>query len=257
MCRFGWVVAVTAVLFALPRERAVAQARLVRGTVVDEAGKGLRDARVFLHPVGNAGQTAKDGTFSIEGTGTEPLLAVRLPGYVPVVLDLRPGGGEIDAGTVTLRKVRTDADQFAVQVVDIRLLPQLAKFYDHKQTNPAGTFLGPDDIARHKSARLIDVARRTGGMQRMCFVTGMGQLDCGAAANNRGPTTIMNQPAADQRCAATLWYYGIGPNRPTFDEIRMDDVLAIEAYERQGAAPPEFSGRDCAIVVLWMRPAGP
>ena len=110
-------------------------------------------------------------------------------------------------------------------------------------------------MARNGSARLIDIIRRTARMQRMCLVNRNGQMDCGREFD-RGPTTITNQPAPDQRCVTRLWYYGLnGPTRPSLDEVRMDEVLALEAYERPGATPTEFQGGDCSVIVLWMMPA--
>jgi hypothetical protein len=229
--------------------------RTVTGTVVDSSNnKALSGAMVYANRQLAENRTARDGSFKITADALEPFFVVRAPGYVPARVSWSAADSAGSVGTVRLRKVKSDQDRFALQTEDIRVYPQLAQFYDRRINRGQGAFLTPDEVMQRGTAALSMVIRQMAGMSRMCLVNRERQLDCGRSLN-RGPTTIMNQEAQPNVCVASIWYYGYtGPSHYSLDEVRMDEVIAIEGYERPGAAPAEFNSRDCGSIVLWMKP---
>jgi hypothetical protein len=228
------------------------QTRTVRGVVVDSAsGKALAGASTYANRTPGSERTGKDGRFALTAEPLESFFVVRVPGYVPARVAWAGADSSGDVGTVRLRKVKEDADRFAVQTEDLRVYPQLAPFYERKAGSRQGAFLTPDDVERNGTAQLSMVIRRTAVLQSMCFVTRERTLDCGNR-RDRGPTTIMNAPAQEQVCIASVWTYG-GIARETIDEVRMDELIAVEGYPSAGATPREFSGNNCAVVVLWVK----
>ncbi|MBI4502604.1 MAG: hypothetical protein HY700_15770 [Gemmatimonadetes bacterium] len=235
--------------------RAQAGSRTITGTAVDSAsGKPLSGAMAYANRTIGGKPTGKDGRFALAAEPLEPFFVVRVPGYVPAKVPWSNADSTGSVGRVRLRRVKGDQDRFAVQAEDIRVYPQLARFYDRKANLRQGAFLTPDEVKLRGTSSLRDVIRQMPGLQRMCLVTREGELDCGKSLD-RGPTTILNQPAQPDVCVAAIWYYGFtGPTHPSMEEVRMDEVIAIEGYERAGSTPAEFSGHNCGAMVLWMKP---
>jgi hypothetical protein len=254
------MLAATLVLTAAHTALGQGASRTIKGTVVDSANqKPLSQAVIFLGRMTTAQHTGDDGTFRASAPTDPALLMVRRPGYVPGVLAIPAGDSatEADLGTMSMRKVKTDADRADAQNADMRMYPELAQFYDHKARYRQGLFLTPDDLQR-VGGSLFTLIRQKPNFHFICYVTRRGDVDCGQEAN-RGRTSIMNpspRSAEQEPCLMVLWTNALGPQR-TLDEIQMDDVLAVEAYPHPGITPPEFTGSPCATIMLWMYHGGP
>jgi len=180
---------------------------------------------------------------------------VRRWGYVPALVTIPEGiaGTETDLGATSMRQLKTDPDRAAAQDADVRMYPELARFYDHKARYRQGVFLTPDDLQR-VGGSLFTLIRQKPGFHFICYVTRKRERDCGQQAS-RGRTYIMNPnptSAEQQPCLLELWTNALGPRR-TLDEVQTDDVLAVEAYPDPGATPQEFTGSPCAAIMLWMK----
>jgi len=255
----GMMLATTLVLAAVDPALAQGGSRTIKGTVVDTANqKPISEAVIYLGRT-TAQRTGDDGTFRVSAPTDPAGLLVRRPGYVPAVIVIAPGdsGSETDLGTVNMRKVKTDADRADVQNADVRMYPELAQFYDHRDKYRQGLFLTPDELQR-VGGTLFSLIRQKPNFHFICYVTRRGDVDCGQQAN-RGRTSIMNpnpRSAEQEPCFMVVWTNAIGPQH-TLDEFQMDDVLAVEAYPQPGVTPPEFSGSPCAAIMLWMKHSGP
>src|SRR4029077_16660624 len=137
---------------------------------------------------------------------------------------------ELNLGTTSMRKVKTDADRADAQNADIQMYPELAQFYDHKANYRQGLFLTPDELQR-VGGNLFTLIRQKPNFHFICYVTRRGDVDCGQQ-ESRGRTSIMNpnpQSAEQEPCLMVVLTNAIGPQR-TLDEFQMSDVLAVEAY---------------------------
>ena len=234
--------------------------RTIKGTVVDSADhKPVSQAVIYLGRWSTAQRTGGDGTFRVRAPTDPALLLVRRPGYVPAVVLVVEGdsGSELDLGTTTMLKVKTDADRAEAQKADVSVYPELAQFYDHKTHYRQGLFFTPDDLQR-LGGSLFTLIRQKPNFHFICYVTRRGDWDCGQQ-ENRGRTSIMNpnpRSAEQEPCLMVVLTNAIGPQH-TLDEFQMSDVLAVEAYPHPGVTPPEFTGSPCATVILWMRNGGP
>src|SRR3989454_8239739 len=254
------MLATTLILTAMHAALVQGGSRTIKGTVVDSADhKPVAKAVIYLGRWSTAQRTGDEGRFRVPAPADRPLIMVRLPGYVPAVVVVAAGdsGSEMDLGTTTLLKVKTDADRAAVQQADVTMYPELAQFYDRKARFRQGLFLTPDDLQR-VGGSLFALIRQKPNFHFICFETRRGEWDCGQQAS-RGRTSIMNPnptSAEQEPCELEVWTNALGPQR-TLDEFQMDDVLAIEAYPHPGVTPPEFGGSPCAAVMRWMRQSGP
>ena len=230
--------------------------RTIKGTVVDSANHNpVSQAAIYLGRTATGQRTGHDGTFRISAAVGPLVLMVRRWGYVPALVTLPEGiaGTEMDLGATSMRQLKTDPDRAAAQDADVRMYPELARFYDHKARYRQGVFLTPDDLQR-VGGSLFSLIRQKPGFHFICYVTRKGERDCGQQAS-RGRTYIMNPnptSAEQQPCLLELWTNALGPRR-TLDEVQTDDVLAVEAYPDPGATPQEFTGSPCAAIMLWMK----
>ncbi len=254
------MLATTLILTAMHAALVQGGSRTIKGTVVDSADhKPVAKAVIYLGRWSTAQRTGDDGTFHVPAPADRTLIMVRLPGYVPAVVVVAAGdsGSEMDLGTTTLLKVKTDADRAEAQNADILMYPELAQFYDHKAKFRQGLFLTPDDLQR-VGGSLFTLIRQKPNFHFICYVTRRGDWDCGQQ-ESRGRTSIMNpnpRSAEQEPCLMVVLTNAIGPQH-TLDEFQMSDVLAVEAYPHPGVTPPEFTGSPCATVILWMRNGGP
>ncbi len=234
--------------------------RTIKGTMVDSADhKPVSQAVIYLGRWSTAQRTGDDGKFRISAPKDPALLMVRRPGYVPAVILAVEGdsGSELDLGTTSMRKVKTDVDRADVQNADVSVYPELTQFYDHKAHYRQGLFFTPDDLQR-VGGSLFTLIRQKPNFHFICYVTRRGDWDCGQQ-ESRGRTSITNpnpRSAEQEPCLMVVLTNALGPQQ-TLDEFQMSDVLAVEAYPHPGVTPPEFTGSPCATVILWMRNGGP
>ena len=234
--------------------------RTIKGTMVDSADhKPVSQAVIYLGRWSTAQRTGDDGKFRVSAPKDPALLMVRRPGYVPAVILAVEGdsGSELDLGTTSMRKVKTDVDRADVQNADVSVYPELTQFYDHKTHYRQGLFFTPDDLQR-VGGSLFTLIRQKPNFHFICYVTRRGDWDCGQQ-ESRGRTSITNpnpRSAEQEPCLMVVLTNALGPQQ-TLDEFQMSDVLAVEAYPHPGVTPPEFTGSPCATVILWMRNGGP
>jgi CarboxypepD_reg-like domain len=235
--------------------------RTITGTVVDSANhKPLSQAVIYIGRTPTGQRTGNDGKFRISADSGPHVLMLRHWGYVPAFVVVPNGSADTaDAGTTSLRQVKTDQDRAAVENADVQAFPELATFYDHKANYRMGLFLTPDELQR-VGGSLFNLIRQKANFHFICFMNRKGEVDCGQEAS-RGRTSIMNpNPTSREQepCLMEVWtnaYANAMGMHSTLDQFQMDEVLAVEAYPNPGVTPPDFGGSPCAAVMLWMKQA--
>ena len=251
--------AVTLALAAVNAASAQGRTRTIKGTVVDSAKhKPVSQAAIFIGRMPTGQRTGDDGTFHVSAPQGPLVVMIRRPGYIPVLTALAgdTSAAETDMGTASMQQVKSDADRAAVQDADMKIYPELARFYDHKARFRQGLFFAPDDLL-HGGGSLFTLIRQKPNFHFICIITQRGDQDCGQEAS-RGRTSIMNPnpTSAEQTpCAMQLWSNGIALQK-TLDQVQLDEVLAVEAFPHPGVTPPEFMGSPCAAIMLWMKDGG-
>lgn len=236
-----------------------ARSRTIKGIVVDSGNhKPLSQAVVYVGRIATGQRTGNDGAFSVTADSEPLVVMLRHWGYVPVLISVPPGTDSVtDAGTISLRQVKTDQDRAAVQAVDVAIFPELYHFYQRKGRYPSGLFLTPDELLR-VGGNLINLIRQKQGFHFICFVNQRDEWDCGQE-RSRGRTSIMNAnptSAEQEPCLMLVWDNALGHQR-TLDQYQMSDVLAVEAYPNPSVTPPDFAGSPCAALMLWIKPKNP
>ena len=251
--------ALTLALAAVNPASGQGRTRTIKGTVVDSAKhKPVSQAAIFIGRMFTGQRTGDDGTFHVTAPQGPLVVMIRRPGYIPVLTALAgdTSGTDTDMGAANMQQVKSDADRAAVQDADMKIYPELSRFYDHKARYRQGLFLAPDDL-QHGGGSLFTLIRQKPNFHFICIITQRGDQDCGQEAS-RGRTSIMNPnpTSAEQTpCLMQVWSNGLGPQK-TLDQVQLDDVLAVEAFPHPGVTPTEFMGSPCAAIMLWMKEGG-
>jgi hypothetical protein len=225
----------------------------IAGRIMDEANKkALAGAMIYLNRFPQQELSDKDGRFVV--TNEAPVeLIVRRVGYVPFSTTVEPDHSNV--GDVLLHPVRTDADRKALEAMDVKIYPQLAAFYQRRAEFRRGAFFTPDDLAR-AAGTIPDLLRPRPGFKNICVMNRRDEWDCGKA--DRGPTTIMGSGqssfARENECTVRVWTDDVGPEK-TLDDVRLDELLAVEAYPTPNDTPKGLGTSQCASVRLWTKRA--
>jgi hypothetical protein len=233
--------------------RSVSRSVSITGRVVGSLSKKpLANAAIYLNGALSKEGSAGDGSFSVSHEAPAELI-VRRAGFVPFAVIVDPDKSNV--GEIALQPVETDADRRALDTMNQRIYPQLRSFYERRAQVKRGAFWTPDDVER-SAGSIPNLVRQKPGFRNICVANRQGEWDCGKG--NRGPTTIMGSGqssfAAELDCTVRVWTDDVGPEQ-TLDEIRLDEVLAIEAYPTPNDVPKGLGQAQCATVRLWMKRA--
>jgi hypothetical protein len=233
--------------------------------VVDPADAPIAGVRVVVVGSGAEGVSDESGWVRLPGVrpGRIFVLATRL-GYRPAEFTLQvplSGGLEVD---VELEPAAVAVQGLtAVGTSENRSLAA-AGFYRRKQTG-MGSFLTRDDIEKTRAQRTSEIFRRVRGirvvpagrdqykLQTVRYGLSLSQSTGGMTrAGRRGDR------AGENVCEMLVYLDGTLVQLNGIDDIRMDNVEAIEVYRGAGEIPAEYrvTNATCGVVVLWTRTGG-
>jgi hypothetical protein len=124
-------------------------------------------------------------------------------------------------------------------------------FYERMDRGGGGTFITRDEVERRRPSLMSDLFRRMPGV-RVIRHDPM-YNNSYALEMARGTQTMRNGGTCP------VVYYVDGVQRPLspagIDELRPQDIEAIEIYRGSGALPPQYRSRDsaCGVVAIWTR----
>jgi hypothetical protein len=209
--------------------RAQSAAGVVRGHVVDSAGRALDGARVRVLGSDQASVVADDGGFQLRLAPGLYLLRVGRLGYRPRTVEVELAADTVDLA-IALDVMPLELPEVVVAAAEERYAGKLAGFAERRRTSaaPPGTFFTRHDLERRQTVRLSDLL-----------------------------------PRADLRCSArsmTIWFDGMLLGRGThMDSFNVQEVEALEVYRSVSHLPPQFnmtlpagSAAGC-ILLIWSR----
>lgn len=202
---------------------------VVRGHVVDSAGRTLDGARLRILGSDRPGIVAEDGAFRF---GLPPglyLLRVGRLGYAPRTIEVELGADTVDLAIV-LDVMPLQLPEVVVAAAEERYASRLAGFAERRRTSaaPPGTFFTRRDLDRRQPVRLSDLL-----------------------------------PRADLRCSAramTIWYDGMRLDGSTsLDAFHAHEIEALEIHRSVAHLPAQFNptlpsgSKPGCIVLIWSR----
>jgi hypothetical protein len=113
---------------------------------------------------------------------------------------------------------------------------RLTDFYKRRALGN-GTFLGPEELAKHPVSRTADLLRLIPGLRV-------------------SPRTAVANPVTSTRCSNIGYFvdgvrvHGYNP----VDTINAEDILAIEIYRSPSEIPAQFQEKElCAALLFWTK----
>lgn len=240
----GWLPALAACALALAAAPAAAQDRprtvVLRGTVEDTAGVGVRGAEVTILGGSRTVTTGAQGRFLVPDLPVgRSVVRVRYIEYKPLYFEIEVAKAErADTVEVIVTLDRRPLVLPEVVVVgragaaDETIVPSRLEGFYERRARGAGDFFTQRDIERMNPMRVADVLRTVAGF----------------TPSSRG----VNPPSRCNR--ATVWVNGApirGNINNALDTVSPYDVQAMEVYKGVGELPPEYGafGSTCAILI--------
>ncbi len=245
---------------AAPAQQSGASPRGLGVHVVDAADAPVAGARVLVAGAGAEGVSDPTGWVRLPGVrpGQVFVLVTRI-GYRPAEFSLEvpaSGGLEVD--------VELEPAPVAVQGVtavgrsEVRSLA-MGGFYRRKEAGN-GSFLTRDDIEKTRAQRTSEIFRRVRGVRVVPAGRGQFKLQTVRYGMSLSQVGVSRASGARERattgvCEMLVYLDGVQVQLNGIDDIRMDQLEAIEVYRGAGEIPPEYriTNASCGVVVLWTR----
>lgn len=210
------------------------------GTVVSASdGRPLAGAFVSLARTGVGAITDSAGHFRIPRTLAGPdTVSVHFVGYETSKTEIELAPEKLTRVVFLLSPTVVRVAEIYVEVPRERRPGPMANF-ERRASRRAGYFLSPEDIQKRQPRLASDALRGVPG------------IDVGAPFMGKAPVR-MTRHVGD--CAPNIFLDGIYMPRMEVDDLRVDDLGAIEVYRSPSEVPAEFksmTAAGCGAIVIW------
>ena len=239
------VVLALASLSSAPEARAQDASASLSGRVISaETGKPLPRAQVIIDSTRRGAITDSAGEFRLPDVSPgSRTVRVRLIGFATAEtqVDLRP-------------KVITDVtfilDRQALRVEELKVtvpggtegkLDRVG--FQRRRERGLGVFVTPEEIERRNPDNPSDLLRNLPGLR------------VGRPVLGQSPVRVVR---GHNECAPMIYLDGQKARGLDIDQLRKEDVLAMEVYRGAAEIPPQFSFQlnGCGVVVIWTQAPG-
>lgn len=236
---------VLAALAAVPAARGQDSTATLTGRVVSaESGKPLSSAQVIIDSTRQGAITDSAGRFRLPDVSPgRRTVRVRLIGFATATTEVRVRPEVITEVTFLL-------DRSAVRVEELKVtVPggtegKLSRVgFDRRKDRGLGVFVTPEEIERRNPQNPSDLLRNLPGVR-------VGRPVLGQAS--------VRVVRGHNECAPMIYLDGQKARGLDVDQLRKEDVLAMEVYRGASEIPPQFSFQlnGCGVVVIWTQAAG-
>lgn len=225
---------------ASPRAAAPAGPAAMAGTVVSASdGRPLQGAFVSLARTGVGAITDSTGNFRIPRTlAGSDTVSVHYVGFETSKTEIELAPDRITRVVFLLSPTVVRVAELYVEVPRAER-PGPMREFERRRARRAGFFLSAEDIRERQPGVASDVLRGVPGLD-------VGPVFMGKA------TVRMSRHLGD--CQPNIFLDGIYMPRMEVDDLRPEDLGAMEIYRSPAEVPPEFksmSAGGCGAIVIW------
>lgn len=203
-------------------------------------GGPLEDVRVMLKRSQRGAFTDEEGRFRIDDVPAgRDTVEVQLIGFATESAPLTLEAGHTTRAVFSLSKTVLQIEDIEVTVKQERVSGRLTGFRERQQLGH-GAFVGPEDIDESSAVHSSDLLRMVPGVT--------------VGADRVGRTSIrINR--YQRMCRPYVFLDGMPMGEYHIDNLRPNDVLAIEVYRGPSETPARFKkrGGQCGTMVIWTR----
>lgn len=238
-------------LAATAREGSAQAGGIFRGQVVaDSSFDPLPGAQVALVELDKSIDVGVDGEFRFAGLPTgEVTVRVRMVGYTPQSVRVRIGPDSLVRDFLLVR-IAPVLPNVAVTAKEEPRVPANLIEFERRRLKGEGRFFTPQQMERERGRKMSDVLRKMPGIY-------LHRLQGGAFAVGSARGTMSIARRAQGICFATIVLDGIvisvdRPGTPPMpiDDIKTEEIAAVEYYPGGARMPPELNGSTSACGVL-------
>jgi len=223
-----------------------AQGTIVRGVVVDSAGKPVSEVALGIVALHHATRTDERGHFVFPPIPKGDVeISVRRIGYEPQLVRFVVSCGPADSIRVVVAELPQVMEAVNVSVAERHRRQRIEDFY-WRRARGIGTYFTREEIQSRRASVPSDVLRTAKGIRFVQTRSGTG-IRFSSATNMRTP------------CAPMIWIDGQRAPGMEVDEIPLNDIEGIELYNGASTTPAEFwqaNAVQCGTVVVWTRLPG-
>ena len=233
-------------LLGIQTESMSAQRGTLRALIADSTGRGIPGAQIAIAAQGRRLETDSAGraAFSAMPLGTFEL-SVRHIGFRPETRVALVSGTATDSVIIIMKQQVTSLDEVNVNAIGEH---PFFKGFDQRRAQGIGTFLTSEQIAAQNTSTPSDLFRMIPQVFLVKVSAGMGiRFPSGMTSIRAGPRSL---------CQPMLWIDGQRAPGLEIDDIRKDDIYAVELYRGASIVPPQFASAgvtQCGAVVVWTR----
>jgi hypothetical protein len=248
---------VAAALIAPWRGAAGQSGSVFRGQVVaDSSFDPLPGAQVTIVELEKSVDSGSDGEFRFTDLPAGELtVRIRMVGYTPQSVRIRVDGRDSLVRDFLLKRIAPVLPNVAVTAkADARIPVNLIDF-ERRRLVGEGRFITPQQMERERGRKMSDVLRKVPGIYFHRLPGGSY-----AVGSSRGTMSIARR--AQGICFATIVFDGIviSQDRPgtppmPIDDIKSEEIAAVEYYPGGARMPPELNGSSsaCGVLAFWTR----
>jgi hypothetical protein len=236
-------------LFALHGTLAGAQHGTLRAYVYDSTGRGIAGAELTIAAQARRIRTDSTGRAVFESLplGTVEL-SVRRLGFGAEQRVALVSGAATDSVMIMLKAQTTSLEQVDVNALGMH---PFFKGFEQRRAQGIGTFITRDQIEAQNTSTPSDLFRMVPQVKLVRVSGGLGiRFPSGMTSIRSGPGNM---------CQPMMWLDGQRAPGVEIDDLRKDDIQAIELYRGASVTPPQFASAgvtQCGAVVVWTRRKG-
>lgn len=226
--------------------RSAAAQTVVRGVVVDSAGRPVSEVALGILAIHQVTRTDDHGHFAIPGVPAGQVeISVRRIGYEPQLVRFVVSGGPADSIRVEITELPEVLEAVKVSETERHRRQRIEDFY-WRRARGLGTYFTREEILARRASVPTDVLRTAKGVRIVRTSNGMGVRFDSAVSARSG-------------CIPTLWIDGQRVPGMEIDAIPLNDIEGIELYNGVSTTPAEFwqgNNPQCGTIVVWSRVPG-
>ena len=226
-------------------------ASVFRGQVVaDSSFDPLPGAQITLVELDKSIDVGADGEFRFTGLPAgEVTVRVRMVGYTPQSVRVRIGADSL-VRDFLLKRIAPLLPNVAVTAKEEPRVPANLIEFERRRLRGEGRYITPQQMERERGRKMSDVLRKVPGIY-LHRLPGGGYT----VGSSRGTISIVRRPQGI--CFATIVLDGIvifvdrpGTAPMVIDDIKTEEIAAVEYYPGGARMPPELNGSTSACGVL-------
>jgi hypothetical protein len=170
-------------------------------------------------------------------------------GFQPLVFELWPAEGQsaLDLA-IKLKPIAITLGPVIIRGDRSRALTPWIRDFEQRRQAGLGTFLGEEDIQKHRASLSATELLRWAGVWVMGDVSGLSGRSLqvfGAHCWPQGPPVIFLDGVRLMEESALDW----------LDMYSPDELVGVEVYHSPGGMPPQFNatGSDCGVIAVWTK----